>query len=130
MEKHHFEFVGGSSAKFWEIGVSGNDVTVRFGRIDSQGQTQVKTFHDAEGRVIEHLPGRGRHAGRLGAVVVVLPNGQTFSVGTGFTDSQRQNPPPVGSIVTVRYQELTDRGVPRFPSFVPVRFDAEAPVLV
>jgi predicted DNA-binding WGR domain protein len=48
MEKHHFEFVGGSSAKFWEIGVSGNDVTVRFGRIGTQGQTQVKTLPDAD----------------------------------------------------------------------------------
>ncbi len=48
MEKHYFEFVGGGSAKFWEIGVSGNDVTVRFGRINSQGQTQVKTLPDAD----------------------------------------------------------------------------------
>ena len=46
MEKHYCEFVGGSSAKFWEIGVSGNDVTVRFGRIGTQGQTQVKTLPD------------------------------------------------------------------------------------
>jgi DNA ligase-1 len=87
---------------------------------------KIKSFHDAEGRVVEHLPGKGRHAGRLGAVVVELSNGLTFSVGTGFTDAQRQNPPPVGSIVTFRYQELTDRGVPRFPSFVRVRSDAEA----
>ena len=36
---------------------------------------KVKTFHDAEGRVIEHLPGKGRHKGRLGAVVVELPDG-------------------------------------------------------
>jgi predicted DNA-binding WGR domain protein len=42
--KRYFEFVGGSSAKFWEIGVSENEVTVRFGRIGTQGQTQVKTF--------------------------------------------------------------------------------------
>lgn len=84
---------------------------------------KVKTFHDAEGRVVEHLPGKGRHAGRLGAVVVQLPNGLTFSVGTGFTDQERQNPPPIGSLVTYRYQELTDRGVPRFPSFVRVRSD-------
>jgi DNA ligase-1 len=90
---------------------------------------KVKTFHDAEGRIVEHLPGRGRHAGRLGAVVVELPSGLTFSVGTGFTDDQRQNPPPVGSIVTYRYQELTDRGVPRFPSFVRVRSDAGTPTL-
>ena len=89
---------------------------------------KVKTFHDAEGRVVEHLPGRGRHAGRLGAVVVALSNGLTFSVGTGFTDAQRQSPPPVGSVITFRYQELTDRGVPRFPSFVRVRSDAESPL--
>jgi DNA ligase-1 len=82
---------------------------------------KVKTFHDAEGTVVEHLPGKGRHAGRLGAVVVELPNGLTFSVGTGFSDSQRQNAPPIGSTITYRYQELTDRGVPRFPSFVRIR---------
>ena len=76
---------------------------------------KVKTFHDAEGTVVEHLAGKGRHAGRLGAVVVELPSGLTFSVGTGFSDAQRQNPPPVGSTITYRYQELTDRGVPRFP---------------
>ena len=79
---------------------------------------KVKTFHDAEARVVEHLPGRGRHAGWLGAVVAELPSGLTFSVGTGFTDAERENPPPVGSLITFRYQELTDRGVPRFPSFV------------
>ena len=87
---------------------------------------KVKRFHDAEGRVVEHLPGKGRHAGRLGAVVVELPSGLTFSVGTGFTDAQRRNPPPIGSTITFRYQELTDRGVPRFPSFVRVRSDAGA----
>mgnify|MGYP005817387103 CR=1 FL=1 len=76
---------------------------------------------------MEHLPGKGRHAGRLGALVVELPNGLTFSVGTGFTDDQRRNPPPVGSTITFRYQELTDRGVPRFPSFVRVCSDAASP---
>ncbi len=79
---------------------------------------KVKSFQDAEGQVVEHLPGKGRHKGRLGAVVVQMPGGLTFSVGTGFTDAQRRNPPPVGSRITYRYQELTDRGVPRFPSFV------------
>ena len=43
----HFEFVGGSSAKFWEVGVSGCDVTVRFGRLGTSGQTQSKTLDDA-----------------------------------------------------------------------------------
>ena len=79
---------------------------------------KVKRFHDAEARVREHLPGSGRHRGRLGALLVELPDGTTFSVGTGFTDAQRESPPPVGSLITFRYQELTDGGVPRFPSYV------------
>ena len=45
--KRYFEFVGGSSSKFWEITVSGNEVTVRFGRIGTDGQTQVKELADA-----------------------------------------------------------------------------------
>ena len=42
-----FEFVGGSSRKFWEIAVAGSAVTVRFGRIGAAGQTQQKLFADA-----------------------------------------------------------------------------------
>ena len=42
----HFEFVGGASQKFWEISVSGNSFTVRFGRIGTAGQSQTKTFAD------------------------------------------------------------------------------------
>ena len=86
---------------------------------------KVKTFHDAEAWVLEHLPGTGRHQGRLGALAVALANGTQFSVGTGFTDAQREDPPPVGTCITFRYQELSDRGVPRFPSFVRVRRDVE-----
>lgn len=41
-----FEFVGGSSQKFWEISVSGNSFTVRFGRIGTAGQAQTKNFSD------------------------------------------------------------------------------------
>lgn len=79
---------------------------------------KVKSFQDAEAVVLQHLPGAGRHKGRLGALLVELPNGKQFSVGTGFSDAQRASPPPIGSTITVRYQELTDSGVPRFPSFV------------
>jgi DNA ligase-1 len=90
---------------------------------------KVKTFHDAEGKVVEHLPGKGRHTGRLGAVVVELPTGLTFSVGTGFSDTERQSPPAIGSTITYRYQEMTDRGVPRFPSFVRMRTVGAAPTV-
>lgn len=79
---------------------------------------KVKTFHDAEATVIDHQAGKGRHKGRLGALMARLADGTEFSIGTGFSDAQRESPPPIGSSVTFRYQELSDAGVPRFPSFV------------
>ncbi len=39
-----FEFVSGSSRKFWEITQSKNSFTVRFGRMGTNGQSQTKTF--------------------------------------------------------------------------------------
>ena len=42
----HFEFSEGSSNKFWEVSTSDKDVTVRFGRIGTAGQTQTKSFVD------------------------------------------------------------------------------------
>jgi len=85
---------------------------------------KVKNFHDAEAKVLKHLEGAGKHKGRLGALFVELPDGTTFSVGTGFSDKERQNPPPVGSTIVFRYQELSEAGVPRFPSFVGLRAEA------
>ena len=83
----------------------------------------MKRFSDAEARVVAHLPGTGKHSGRLGAVLVEMLDGTRFSVGTGFTDAEREAPPPIGAIVTYRYQELSDGGVPRFPTFVAIRDD-------
>lgn len=84
---------------------------------------KVKTFHDAEARIISHVRGTGKHAGRLGSLQCQMPNGTVFNVGTGLSDAERNNPPPVGTIVTFRYQELSNDGVPRFPSYVGVRDD-------
>jgi DNA ligase-1 len=84
---------------------------------------KVKTFLDAEARVLEHQAGAGRHKGRLGALFVEMAGGVRFSIGTGFSDAERENPPPVGSVVTFRYQELSDGGVPRFPVYVSPRRD-------
>ena len=82
---------------------------------------KVKTYKDEEAKVINHLPGSGKHAGRLGALMVELPNGIQFAIGTGFTDQERENPPPVGSIITFKYYEFHESGIPRFASFLRVR---------
>jgi len=84
---------------------------------------KVKSFFDAEAVVVGHEPGKGRHKGRLGALLVEAGDVQ-FKIGTGLSDAQRNNPPAIGSVVTYCYQELTDGGRPRFPSFLRVRADA------
>src|SRR6476661_8927873 len=93
----------------------------------SSALLKVKSFHDAEAVVIGHQAGAGRHQGRMGALLVRLPNGTDFAIGTGFSDRERENPPAIGATVTFRYQELSDAGVPRFPSWVGIRIDAVMP---
>ena len=41
-----FEFTQGSSSKFWEVSRSGKDMTTRWGRIGTDGQSKTKTFAD------------------------------------------------------------------------------------
>ncbi len=88
---------------------------------------KVKRFHDAEARVVGHQPGHGRHRGRLGALLVQMVNRTRFAVGSGLSDAERDNPPAIGSLITFKYQELSDGGVPRFPTYVGVRADANQP---
>jgi DNA ligase 1 len=82
---------------------------------------KLKPQADAEAVVLGHLPGRGRHEGRMGALRVQLPDGREFRLGTGFTDAEREAPPPVGTRVSFRYQGLTDDGLPRFARYWRVR---------
>ncbi len=82
---------------------------------------KLKPLHDAEAQVVAHLPGKGRHAGRLGALQVRTPEGVIFAIGTGLDDAQRDQPPPLGAWVTYSHRGYTAGGVPRFASFLRVR---------
>jgi predicted DNA-binding WGR domain protein len=42
--RRHFEFVEGSSSKFWEVWVEGTSLYTQYGRIGSAGQTTVKAY--------------------------------------------------------------------------------------
>ncbi len=93
------DYAGGRSAAMWKL----------------------KPWQDAEAVVLAHLPGQGRHAGRLGALQVRADNGQVFHIGTGFSDAQRTAPPALGQRITFAYRGFTEAGIPRFASFVRVR---------
>ena len=89
---------------------------------------KLKTHEDSEAQVVAHLAGQGKHAGRLGALLVEIPAAggqpaQRFKLGTGFSDAQRNNPPAIGARVTYRFRGLNDSGIPRFASFMRVRED-------
>jgi DNA ligase len=82
---------------------------------------KVKPYLDSEALVIAHVPGKEKYEGMLGALLVEDGDGRRFRIGTGFTDAQRHAPPPVGSLVTFKYQGRTDKGIPRFASFLRIR---------
>ena len=84
---------------------------------------KLKPLLDTEAVVVRHLPGKGKHLGRLGALEVKTKDGIVFRLGTGFSDAVRANPPPVGSLVTYTYREITPAGKPRFASFLRLRDD-------
>ncbi len=82
---------------------------------------KMKPLHDAEATVIGHVPGKGKYRGMTGALRVRMENGIEFHLGSGLNDALRRNPPSIGTIITFRYRELTERGVPRFASYFRVR---------
>lgn len=84
---------------------------------------KFKPYDEADARVVAHLPGRGLHAGRMGALLVETPEGKRFKLGGGFSNVQREHPPAVGSWVNYRYNGANPSGLPRFARFLRVRED-------
>ncbi|WP_404340704.1 DNA ligase [Pseudoalteromonas mariniglutinosa] len=84
----------------------------------SNALLKLKPYLDDEAIVIAHLKGKGKYATMLGALRVKNKQGIEFSVGTGFSDDERRNPPPIGSTITYKYHGYTKNGLPRFASFL------------
>ena len=96
-----------------------SDALWQAGRTDAL--FKLKPELDEEGLVVGYQPGKGRLVGMTGALLVQMPSGQRFALGSGLSDALRRYPPPVGTWVTYRYRERTPSGLPRFASFVRVR---------
>jgi len=91
----------------------------------SHSLLKVKSFHDEEGIVVGFEGGKGKNAGRCGALLLQTPDGRTVKVGTGLTDAERRKPPKRGVVVTYKFFELSASLTPRFPTFVGVRTDLD-----
>jgi len=87
----------------------------------SDALLKFKPYQDADAEVIDHWPGKGKFTGMLGALLIRTADGKPFRIGTGFSDTERRNPPPIGAIITYKYYGKTRNGIPKFASFLRVR---------
>ena len=91
-----FELVEGASNKFWEVEVSGNDVTTHWGRIGTNGQSKTKTFATAAAAQKEHDDlvreklAKGYHEAGVDASAPPLP----VAVSVKVKESAPAPPPP------------------------------------
>lgn len=91
----------------------------------SSKMLKLKSRHDDECTVIAHHTGQGKYSHLLGSLSCRLTNGDVIRIGSGFSDAERANPPPIGSIITFRYRGMTSTGKPRFATFWRIRRDAD-----
>lgn len=92
----------------WQSGRS--DVLLKF-----------KPHFDDEAVVVAHEAGKGKYRGQLGALLVRTKEGRELRLGTGLSDQLRKDPPAIGTVVTFRYRDTTNTGLPKFASFLRVR---------
>lgn len=97
------------------------DALYKTGR--SRDLLKLKSYQDTEAQVIGYRPGKGKYQGMTGALIVKTQDGKTFAIGSGLTDALRQHPPPLGTVITYRYNGFTKKGIPRFARFLRVRQD-------
>ncbi|WED23129.1 DNA ligase [Vibrio sp. JC009] len=78
---------------------------------------KLKKAEDTEAVVIGYKEGNGKYSGMVGALHIELGDGKKMYVGSGLTDAERKNPPPVGAVITIQYNGLTVTGLPRFARY-------------
>lgn len=96
---------------------------------------KVKPTLSLDLRVIDVLPGEGKHAGRTGALRCDLGDGQFVDVGTGLSDSEREEfwvcrdgmLAPNTTIVEVEAMGWSTEGKLREPRYKGIRVDKVTP---
>lgn len=101
----------------------GEGVVVRDGELPyftgrTKNALKVKSYLDAECKVVGHNKGKGKYKNKLGSLACKLKSGKIVKIGSGFDDAKRNNPPKIGSVITFKYYGLTSKGNPRFPVYL------------
>ena len=87
---------------------------------------KLKAEFDAECVIVGHKEGKGKYSGMLGSYQCEFLDGVAgpFFV-SGMRDAMRTDPLPTGDIITIKYNGLTVKGLPRHPRFVRARNDPD-----
>lgn len=97
----------------------------------SDAVLKIKVFDTMDVRILDTVEGEGKHVGRLGAIVVRGPLGESFNVGTGFSDEERRQLWQIRSTLVGRYAEIRQQqraasgAKSTFASFVRLRPDKD-----
>ena len=100
-------------------GVMVKDPALEYMSGRSSAILKVKKAQDMEGTVVGI--NYQKNSTRLRSLTLQLTNGVVFKLGNGFSDKERNNPPPIGTVVTFKYYGFTKRGKPKFASFMRIR---------
>ena len=105
------------------------DIPYYMGR-KSNSLLKFKSMLTWECEIIGFVEGKGRLEGTLGKVLVRQENEKNGEVGSGFDDAERheiwsKQDSTLGRIIEVKFQEITEDGMMRFPIFLRYRADKE-----
>lgn len=94
----------------------------------SDSLQKVKKFYEEEYRIIDIIEGKGKLKGHVGSFVCDLGNGKTVKAKMGGDQAELkrmfENPDTcIGHMLTVKFQEKTKNGIPRFPVGKALRWD-------
>ena len=83
---------------------------------------KYKTLFDTECKIVGYKPGTGKYAKKLGSFQCqLLSDNKTRFYVSGMTDDIRDNyktTHPKGTIITVKYNDITKAGIPRHPRYM------------
>ena len=69
-----------------------------------------------------HELSKGHSQSVIGSLECELSNIKRFTIGMGFSREQRHHPCPIDIVVSVKFQEMTIRGIAQFAVFLWTRF--------
>ena len=89
---------------------------------------KYKDFLSDDAEIISIKEGILKYTGMLGSLIVKYKNNIVFGIGTGIEDNERLRlwkikDSLIGKKVRFNFQDLSKKGVPRFPVYVGIRYD-------